>query len=156
MIQDSIRTLRARGHRATKPRRLVLAVLHEVDRPVSPYDIQGILLGRGRYLNHVTIYRVLDLLCSLNLAHKMLSSGGFIKCSLHAVQGCHRFLVCQHCGAIREFADEELCHEENEFARNLGFHTEHHLSEFCGLCSRCYNSWLRGAESETGDKWSSV
>jgi hypothetical protein len=24
------------------------------------------------------------------------------------------------------------------FARNLGFHTEHHLSEFSGFCSRCH------------------
>jgi hypothetical protein len=31
-----------------------------------------------------------------------------------------------------------LCQEENDLARNLGFHTEHHLSEFSGLCSLCY------------------
>ncbi|MDH4368117.1 MAG: transcriptional repressor, partial [Dehalococcoidia bacterium] len=80
----------------------------------------------------------LDLFCRLNLAHKMLSSGGFVKCSLDAVEGCHRFMVCQDCGAIQEFADEGLCQGENRFARNLGFHTEHHLSEFAGLCSRCY------------------
>ena len=47
-------------------------------------------------------------------------------------------MVCQHCGAIQEFADKELCQEENDFAQNLGFHTEHHLSEFSGLCSQCY------------------
>ena len=95
-------------------------------------------MREGKYLNHVTIYRILDLLCSLNLAHKMLSGGGFVKCSLDAVEGCHRFMVCQDCGAIQEFADEGLCQKENEFARNLGFHTEHHLSEFSGLCSRCH------------------
>jgi Fe2+ or Zn2+ uptake regulation protein len=67
----------------------------------------------------------------------MLSSGGFVKCSLDAGEGCHRFMVCQDCGAIQEFADKGLCQKENEFARNLGFHTEHHLSEFSGLCSHC-------------------
>jgi Fur family zinc uptake transcriptional regulator len=138
MVQDSIRILQAQGHKATKPRTLVLEVLEETEKPLSPYDIQGILQTRGKYLNHVTIYRILDLLCSLNLAHKMLSSGGFVKCSLDAIEGCHRFMVCQHCGAIQEFADKGLCQGENEFARNLGFHTEHHLSEFSGLCSRCY------------------
>jgi len=116
----------------------VLGVLEETEKPVSPYDIQEILRQQGKYLNHVTIYRVLDLLCRLNLAHKMLSSGGFVKCSLDATEGCHRFMVCQQCGAIQEFADEGLCQGENEFARNLGFHTEHHLSEFSGLCSQCY------------------
>ncbi len=138
MLRDSIRALQAQGYKATKPRKLVLHILEETERPLSPYEIQAILRARGKYLNHVTIYRILDLLCHLNLAHKVLSCGGFIKCSLDTAAGCHRFMVCQDCGAIQEFADEELCQEESGFARSLGFHTEHHLSEFSGLCSRCY------------------
>jgi Fur family zinc uptake transcriptional regulator len=138
MVRDSIRILQAQGYKATRPRKLVLEILEEMEKPLSPYDIQGILRQRGKYLNHVTIYRILALLCSLNIAHKMLSSGGFVKCSLDAVEGCHRFMICQHCGALQEFADEGLCREENGFAQNLGFHTEHHLSEFSGLCSRCH------------------
>lgn len=140
MVQDSIRILQARGYKATKPRKLVLEVLEEMGKPLSPYDIQRLLRTRGKYLNHVTIYRILDLLCRFNLVHKMLSSGGFVKCSLDAAEGCHRFMVCQHCGAIQEFADKELCREENEFAQNLGFHTQHHLCEFSGLCSDCSES----------------
>jgi Fur family zinc uptake transcriptional regulator len=138
MVQDPIRVLQVQGYKATTPRKLVLQVLEEAQTPLSPYDIQRILRQRGKCLNHVTIYRILDLLCRLNLAHKMLSSGGFVKCSLDATEGCHRFMVCQQCGGIQEFAAEDLCQKENEFARNLGFHTEHHLSEFSGLCSRCY------------------
>ena len=137
-MQSSIGILQAQGYKATKPRKLVLEVLAGTKKPLSPYDIQAILRTRGKHLNHVTIYRILDLLCRLNLAHRMLSGGGFVKCSLDAGEGCHRFMVCQNCGAIREFADQGLCQGENEFARDLGFHTEHHLSEFSGLCSRCY------------------
>ena len=138
MVQNSVRTLQAQGYKATKPRKLVLEVLEGTQKPLSPYDVQGILRARGIHLNHVTIYRILGLLSRLGLAHKMLSSGGFVKCSLGTGEGCHRFMVCQDCGAIQEFADEGLCQGENEFARDLGFHTEHHLSEFSGLCSRCY------------------
>ena len=138
MVQDSIRILQAHGYKATTPRKLVVDVLEEIEQPLSPYDIQRILRARGKYLNHVTIYRILDLFCRLNLAHRLLSSGGFVKCSLDATEGCHRFMVCQDCGAIQEFANEGLCQEENEFARSLGFHTELHLSEFAGLCSRCH------------------
>lgn len=118
----------------------MLEVLEQTGRPLSPYDIQDILRARGKQLNHVTIYRILDLLCGLNLAHKVLSSGKFVRCSLSAAEGCHRFMVCQHCGGIREFADKQLCQEESDLARNLGFHAEHHLSEFSGLCSRCYTA----------------
>jgi len=152
MVQESILVLHARGYKATRPRKLVLEVLEESEKPLSPYDIQGILRQRGKYLNHVTIYRILDLLCRLNLAHKLLSSGGFVKCSLNAIEGCHRFMVCQDCGAIQEFADKGLCREENEFAQDFGFHTEHHLSEFSGLCSRCY----RKQPNWQNRKWASA
>jgi len=138
VIEDTIRVLQAQGHKATKPRKLVLEVLEETAKPLSPYNIQELLRARGKYLNPVTIYRILDLFCRLNLAHKVLSSGGFVKCSLDAVESCHRFMVCQDCGTIQEFADEGLCQRENQFARSLGFHTEHHLSEFSGHCSRCH------------------
>jgi len=138
VFRDSIQILQAQGYKVTRPRRLVLEVLEEAKEPVSPYDIQRLLRQEGKYLNHVTIYRILDLFCRLNLAHKVLSSGGFVKCSLGKEEGCHRFMVCRRCGVLREFADEGLCREESELAQNSGFHTEYHLSESSGLCSDCY------------------
>jgi len=140
MLQDAIRILQAQGYKVTKPRKEVLEVLQGAQEPLSPYEIQRLLHKQGKYLNHVTIYRILDLFCGLSLAHKVLSSGGFVKCSLGAAGGCHRFMVCSRCGAIQEFADEGLCREENEFAENSGFHTEYHLSEFSGLCASCYEN----------------
>ena len=138
MAQNSIGVLQSRGYKATKPRKLVLEVLEKTEKPLSPYDIQGILRTRGKHLNHVTIYRILDLLCRLNLAHRMLSSGRFVRCSLGTGEACHRFRVCLDCGVSQEFADDGLCQGENEFAQDLGFHTQYHVSEFSGLCSRCY------------------
>jgi Fur family zinc uptake transcriptional regulator len=116
----------------------VLEVLEGAEKPLSPYDIQRLLRQRGKYLNHVTIYRILDLFCRLNLAHRVLSSGGFVRCSLGNKEGCHRFMVCRCCGAIQEFVDKELCAEESKSAQNLGFHTEYHISESLGLCANCY------------------
>ncbi len=95
------------------------------------------LEANGEHLNHVTIYRILDLFRSLNLAHKVLLLNGFVKCSLGEKDGCHRFLVCRECGALREFADEALCDEEKEIARDVGFLTEQHLAESVGLCRNC-------------------
>jgi len=143
VIQDSIQILQAQGYKVTKPRRQVLEVLEGTQKPVSPYDIQRLLGKQGKYLNHVTIYRVLDLLCGLNLAHRVLSKGGFVRCSLGKTGGCHRFVVCRQCGFIEEFADRELCQEEGKFAESFGFHTECHLSESSGLCSDCYRKQVK-------------
>jgi len=136
-VQHSIRVLRSKGYKVTLPRKQVLNVLARARGPVSPYDIQRILREEGQHLNHVTIYRVLSLLCLLNLAHKPMLTGGFVKCTLGDKEGCHRFMVCRHCGGLQEFADKALCEEENEIAQDLGFHTERHFSEFFGVCSNC-------------------
>jgi len=136
-IHGALQVLRSRGYRVTGPRKQVLKVLAGVQEPVSPYEIQKILEGNGQHLNHVTIYRILDLFCDLNLAHKVLLLNGFVRCGLGEKEGCHRFMVCRECGALKEFADKALCEEENEIAQDLGFHTEQHFSEFSGICSDC-------------------
>ena len=136
-IQSSVQVLRARGYKVTQPRKQVLKVLSRAEKPLSPYDIQEVLRREGKHLNHVTIYRILGLFCPLNLAHRIPSLGGFVRCSLDKEEGCHRFMICRQCGAFQEFANKTLCQEENEVAQNLGFHTEQHLSESVGLCSNC-------------------
>jgi len=136
-FQRAIKVLRDNGYKVTQPRKQVLGVLDEAQEPVSPYEIQKILEEHGKHLNHVTIYRILDLLCDLSLAHKVLLLNGFVKCSLGKEEGCHRFMICRECGALTEFADKALCEEENEIARDLGFHSEQHFSEFSGVCNNC-------------------
>jgi Fe2+ or Zn2+ uptake regulation protein len=137
LIHSALQVLRSKGYKVTEPRKRVLKVLAEVQNPVSPYEIQEILQQKSEYLNHVTIYRILELLCSLNLAHKVLLVGGFVKCTLGEGEGCHRFVVCRQCGALREYADKELCEEENALAQEFGFRAEQHFSEFSGVCSKC-------------------
>ena len=138
VVRDSIQILQAQGYKITKPRKQVLKALEEAQKPLSPYDIQRILRQQDKYLNHVTIYRILDLFLRLNLAHRVLSNGGFVKCALSDKQGCHRLMVCRCCGALQEFIDDKLCQHESELAQNSGFHTEYHLSESSGICSDCY------------------
>lgn len=141
-IYDELQILRSRGYKVTGQRKRVLKVLAEAKSPVSPYDIQDVLAVNGEHLNHVTIYRILGLFCLLNLAHKVSSLGGFVKCTLGEKAGCHRFVMCRECGAFKEFADEALCNEEKEIAQDLGFYTEKHVAESIGLCHKCQKDKL--------------
>jgi len=136
-IRGALEVLRKSGYKVTGPRRQVLKVLSELEKPVTPYEIQAILQQRDEHLNHVTIYRVLDLLCDLNLAHRVLLGGGYVKCKLGEGEGCHRFVVCRGCGALKEYANKALCEEENLIASDFGFRTGQHFSEFYGLCAKC-------------------
>ncbi len=136
-IGDSLQFLRSRGYKVTAPRKQVLEVLRRSSKPLSAYQIQKSLPIKGKPLNAVTIYRILNLFCSLNLAHRVLSSGGFVICTLSEGEGCHRFVVCRHCGSLQEFASETLCQEESQITQDLGFQAEYHLSEVSGLCLKC-------------------
>ena len=136
-VRYSLETLRGAGRRLTRPRRLVVEMLGCQHGPASPYDLQRSLTERGERLDHVTIYRVLELLQRLKLAHKVLSVGGYVRCTLSDGNGCHGYLVCRSCGGLQEFANESLCHKEDEVAASMGFHAERHVSEFSGLCAEC-------------------
>ncbi|MDO8473648.1 MAG: Fur family transcriptional regulator [Dehalococcoidia bacterium] len=136
-IQHSLKVLKSLGHRLTNSRQLVLETLACNRGPASPYDIQKLLLEQGKRLDHVTIYRTLELLERLNLVHKVLSLGGYARCTLENEAACHGYLVCRGCGSLQEFADESLCHKEDELAEKHGFQAERHLTEFSGLCAGC-------------------
>lgn len=136
-LDYSLEVLRSNGYKITRPRKKVLDILDQVDKPLSPYGMQKILQDEGSYLDHVTIYRVLDLLSDLKLVHRVLSVGGFKRCTLHDEEGCHRYMICRLCGDLQEFADKALCDMENEVAGKYGFQAEHHLTEFSGVCSGC-------------------
>jgi Fur family zinc uptake transcriptional regulator len=130
--------LHAHGYKVTRPRQQVFDVLEGTEKPFSPYEIRSFLQEEAVFLNHVTIYRILDLFCRLNLVHRVPSNGGFVKCTLPGQEGCHRFVICRCCGSVQEFADKELCLKEKSFALDCGFHAEIHLSETLGLCAKCY------------------
>jgi len=136
-VKDSLHVLRAKGYKITRPRKRVLEVLEQAEVSLLPSEIRQVTRRQGGDIDPVTIYRVLDLFCALNLVHKVLSSGGFVKCVLGEEEGCHRYLVCRQCGTLQEFADKALCLSENKVAEKLGFHAERHLTEFSGLCFDC-------------------
>src|SRR3972149_5688872 len=136
-VQRALEILRARGHRITQPRRAVLEALDRAGRAMSPYDLQRLLREEGRNLDHVTIYRTLELLCSQNLAHRVTSLGGFVRCSLDKEDACHRYMVCRSCGTFSEFADEALCQKEEEDVKSYGLLGEKHVAASLGLCADC-------------------
>jgi Fe2+ or Zn2+ uptake regulation protein len=133
----AVKALRDGGYKVTKPRKQVLEAIEKAEGPMSPYDIGKMMEEERKHLDQVTIYRVINLLCSLNLVHKVFSRNGFIRCDLLEEEGCHRFLICRGCGNLQEFRDEALCNQENQIAQKMGFRAEHHVTESSGLCKDC-------------------
>ncbi len=76
---------------------------------------------KGEHLNHVTIYRILDLFCDLNLAHKVLLLNGFVKCSLGEKEGCHRFMVCRSVVRLRSLPIRRFVKRRKRDRPGFGF-----------------------------------
>jgi Fur family ferric uptake transcriptional regulator len=135
--EHAIEVLRERGYKVTKPRKQVLEAIEKAEGPMSPYDIGKTMEKERKHLDQVTIYRVVNLLSSLNLVHKVFLRGGYVRCDLLEEEGCHRFLLCRGCGNLQEFRDEALCDQESQIAQKMGFQAEHHVTESSGLCKDC-------------------
>src|SRR3989344_5666797 len=134
--QENICTLLARSRiRNTQPRRMILAALGTVARPLSPAEIEVQL---GCKVDLVTIYRTLALFEKHHLVHKHPSTGGYLLCTIPERSGHHGFLTCTSCKTTEEFHDPGFCKLEEAIAHRAKFSATEHVSEIIGICSHCH------------------
>ena len=96
----------AEGERMTAPRRRVLELLLAAGEPVKAYDLIARFGGaEGQAAKPPTVYRALDFLERLGLAHRIASISAYVACSGDD-QSAHAaaFLICDCCGATEEVA----------------------------------------------------
>lgn len=129
--------LKSQGYRDTQPRRMVLAALQKSRRPLSPVAIRHWITARGWTINTVTVYRILDLLRSLELVHHSTKDDAFSLCPTPGKSGHHLSLRCTNCGTSQEFHTPGLCTPALSLIRKSGFTPLQHLCELLGRCSAC-------------------
>ena len=96
--------LAALGARATRSRIDVLATLIAAERALTHHEIEA-RLERGRDVDRVTLYRVLDWLTAQGLAHKLSGDDRVWRFSLtgpgNAAGGhAHAHFQCSDCGKV--------------------------------------------------------
>jgi len=125
------------GWRVTMPRRVVLRVLQQARRPLSPQEIHA----RGRRMHPslglVSVYRALEVLEQAGLVrrvHQEARCDGYILAS----PGHHHVLICRRCGRAVEFPGaEDLSGLIAQVEQRTGFRVEDHLLQLIGLCAPC-------------------
>ena len=92
------------GERMTAPRRRVLTLLLEAGEPVKAYDLIARFGEDGQAAKPPTVYRALEFLEKLGLAHRIASISAYVACAGHDGQAAHAaaFLICDCCGATAE------------------------------------------------------
>jgi len=91
--------IRSAGERVTGPRCAVLAALLDAESALTHHEIEA-ALGKGKPVDRVTVYRVLDWLVALGLAHRIAGEDRAWRfhASREASAGPHAHFTCSRCG----------------------------------------------------------
>lgn len=128
--------LAAQGFSQTEPRRLVLEVFLDNDKPLTPAAAHARVADRR--INLASVYRTIELFCGLGVLVEVdhIAEGRRFELS-DAYRDHHHHLICQSCGDTEDFEQCEMKEIEKLIKRRLGFAVTRHELRFIGLCRRC-------------------
>ncbi len=139
----ALETLKNEGFKITKQRQMIVELLAKTEKALSPYDMRDTLKKQKINADVVTIYRILETLEKLSLAHKVLALNGYIRCNTDEITKgktlCHHYLLCKNCHKVDEVEGEDLSKLEQKIAKTKLFQIQSHYLEFMGLCKNCRN-----------------
>ncbi|MGF7147213.1 Fur family zinc uptake transcriptional regulator [Sphingomonas zeicaulis] len=126
------------GEQWTTMRASVFEALAGFDRPASAYDIaEAVSKAEGRRVAANSVYRILDLFVTANLAHRVESANAYIANAHPACRHDCIFLVCDVCGQTTHIDDDHLSDAVRGAARGAGFAPERPVIEVRGRCAAC-------------------
>jgi len=130
--------LAAAGYRRGAARNAVLELLDRERCALSAFDIEDALRESGRAVGRASIYRILDQLEQLRLVQRVDTGQGIVRYEAsRGEHGHHHHLVCDRCGRLVPFADEELEQTIDELSRRVDFQVSDHEIVLHGSCATC-------------------
>ncbi|MBA3999558.1 Fur family transcriptional regulator [Brevundimonas sp.] len=125
-----------RGERMTGPRRRVLELLLASGEPVKAYDLIAAYGADGQAAKPPTVYRALEFLERLGLAHRIASISAYVACSHGERAHAAAFLICDCCGAAVEVSPPAAAGLSGPAEQN-GYVLERVTIEGHGRCADC-------------------
>ena len=126
----------ARGQKMTRIRRKVLRLLLESDEPAKAYDLLANLDGEGA-AKPPTVYRALDFLQDVGLAHKIESLNAYVACGHTSHSHSAVFLICDTCGNAEELHAVKTSSALDDETDAAGFTLQRAVIEARGTCRVC-------------------
>src|SRR3954470_21381667 len=131
-------TLEKSGEQWTAMRERVFEALAGFAKPASAYDIaEAVSTAQGRRVAANSVYRILDLFVSANLARRVESANAYVA---NAHPDCLHdciFLICDQCGQTVHIDDDTLSDGVRQAAKSAGFSVPRPMIEVRGTCADC-------------------
>jgi Fur family zinc uptake transcriptional regulator len=125
-----------KGQKLTKIRRKVLRLLLESDEPAKAYDLLANLDGEGA-AKPPTVYRALDFLQEMGLAHKIESLNAYVACGHASHAHSAVFMICNACGSAEEIHAINTSQAIADETLAAGFKISNAVIEARGICRKC-------------------
>ncbi|HWA00308.1 MAG TPA: Fur family transcriptional regulator [Caulobacterales bacterium] len=136
-ISDAEQMCVQAGESLTPLRRRVLELLIDHEGPAKAYDLLAHLGHGDAPAKPPTVYRALDFLVRMGLAHRIESLNAFVACDIGACARSTIFLICEKCGGAEEFDAGHALVDLSEAANRDGFEIHRTMIEASGVCSEC-------------------
>ncbi|WP_423604962.1 Fur family transcriptional regulator [Sphingomonas sp. MS122] len=126
------------GEQWTSMRASIFDALASFDKPASAYDIaEAVSKAEGRRVAANSVYRILDLFVSANLARRVESANAYVaNAHPNCLHDCI-FLVCDSCGQTTHIDDDSITKTVRTAAREAGFQPIRPVIEVRGKCADC-------------------
>lgn len=131
--------LRADGQRYTTGRRELVALLAELDQPVTIPQV----LDRQPGLAQSSAYRNLAVLERAGVVQRIVTADEFARYELaEDLTDHHHHLICSRCGEVNDFTmphavEQRLEQALTDVAEQVGFRTTGHRLDLVGTCAGC-------------------
>jgi Fur family transcriptional regulator, ferric uptake regulator len=132
--------LQSAGLRRGQARLAVIDLLSKQPCALTAQEIEADLRRKGHRVGLATVYRTLELLADMKLVGRLEVGQGIARYEPLVPGGDHHHhLVCDHCGRVIPFDDDELEQTIDRLMRKVRFQVAEHDVVLHGACRACRN-----------------
>jgi Fur family ferric uptake transcriptional regulator len=133
------------GYRRGGARASLIALLDDQRCALSAAEMEEALAasasggsgGSARPVARASIYRILEELEALKLVTRVEVGQGLARFEAHRSEGHHHHMVCDACGVVIPFEDDELERSIQRLAKKVTFTVAEHDVVLHGSCAEC-------------------
>jgi Fur family ferric uptake transcriptional regulator len=136
--ESTLASIQSKGHRNGGARRAVIELLGRQPCCLTAQEIFDRLRGEGRSVGIASVYRALEQLTRDGFVQRIDIGAGTSRFEpIHAGGEHHHHLVCDDCGKVEAFADDELERALHNVEARTGYSVAGHDVVLRGACADC-------------------
>ena len=128
------RHVKRTGLRMTRQRRIIAEVIMSLEGHVNIEELYDAVRQQDKNVGYATLYRTLKLLREVGIVSATQFGEGPARYESNVARDHHDHLVCQRCGLIIEFENDEIERLQLEVAQHHGMRLTDHTMELYGVC----------------------